>query len=590
MQVKGRRMPRWVYAMVSLVMLVLVSGCGGSGGGDDTGDTGGNQSQDDSSWNTSLPLEDVAVDTVSDSADFTVVRPGLAYTCAVWQSERPHTVSSTSKVLVSPVGLPPEVPEATINGGFQIDEAQWMDDGHGVLLKGSASCDIASVQDAAGKDYLVVAYDEMEQRNGIPFPTRAGKYVVLPLQETGVPEDATSWHYHNLTDVNIGLTIPWASYGFPQVKVGVTGTGINFLYVSDNGTAFDGSHVLNYNYFASVEEAIQANAATYHEVPPVYADWHGGGALCPLGSHLPGSLDAKAINGFEVSAVFGPAYAESCTGEYGLVRYRFEGGVLAETRGFSTLGIYGYTQWMAVQRTDADYLDERSSGGYIKFLAQGSLNTRNRLHAVTGDGRFISTTAPDDVYFQQELTGISSWNSMLVDGDGNLVQSTEWLGSGINDGNFVWDAVPYNGKMYALFRNPVDEPTTPMLSLLDVDFSYDGRFDIWPSPPFLTHLEKEDLNAHGSYLDYVEAMGYPRQYHPAAAASYAVPDLADFRQRTECYKDSLNIYIERDIDLDCNQLLKAELYQQTEVSKEQLLILYPNTEFKLRMNLVDMPD
>ena len=51
---------------------------------------------------------------------------------------------------------------------------------------------------------------------------------------------------------------------------------------------------------------------------------------------------------------------------------------------------------------------------------------------------------------------------------------------------------------------------------------------------------------------------------------------------------SENIYREREVDMNCNQLLKTQLYRQTEVSKEQLLILYPNSGFKLRMTLIDL--
>ena len=131
-------MMRWDYVVTSLLVLMLVSGCGSD---NDPGAENSNGSD-------SFPLEDVAVDTMSDSADFTVVRPGLAYTCAVWQRDRPHSVASTSKVLVSPVGLPPATAEPTIEGGFPIDEAQWMDDRNGALLKGTASCNIASAPSA----------------------------------------------------------------------------------------------------------------------------------------------------------------------------------------------------------------------------------------------------------------------------------------------------------------------------------------------------------------------------------------------------------------------------------------------------------
>jgi hypothetical protein len=84
-----------------------------------------------------------------DTADFTVVKPGLAYTCGLQHSGTiPHTTADASRVIVQSAFLPPAVPTVEMGGGFAVNESAWMlaNAVDADLYPGTASCSITNLR------------------------------------------------------------------------------------------------------------------------------------------------------------------------------------------------------------------------------------------------------------------------------------------------------------------------------------------------------------------------------------------------------------------------------------------------------------
>lgn len=498
------------------------------------------------------------VEFLEETADFTVVRPGLAYSCSLAQEEK-----QTSRLILGQVYLPPDTVAAPERGAsLVVDEIPWLEHRNvpDYWFKGIASCSLTSVSDAAGNPYLFIAYDEVRQGTAA---FRVLHTVTIPLESNGELTDQSAWHYRQPVlepipqdDGSFGEAAPIHERR-PQVHVRAIDGAIHLAAMGFNPTPSPSIHwsPIRHAYFPDVESTL-TGTFTYQHIGPAPGPDGGLADMRIWGLPVPGTLDAEVSNGrFEITTIHA-AYNGS---HPWIMRRSFDGTDYTEFYdGFHRKPRIG-------SRTDARILYEPDMNARQTWIV-----STTALSPGTGQWLYQARSnadLPPDVLYEFAAPRWRESSRPLEDGS---FESS-------NVANIAWDAVPRDDHFLIAFRDPENEPDAQGFILYMLD------------PDDRAPIEGRVLFCTPEYAQY-DTTGLCGQSHPVIRVP--LTGLTDYRENVTCefgqYEQHYNPNVDPSYNLECNNLLKIELYKASETAPEQLLMMFPNEDFTLRFELVDL--
>lgn len=625
---------------LTFVLLLAISGLGGCGG---SGGSGGSGASGSSGETSSTPdfesAPSYSVQTYEEAGDFVTVQPGVAYLCGIQSTDDgsgnyvEHV--STSRVILSKAILPPQESAARMLGGIVVKETLWgnipwsvsdmfMAYGEEDQIASHTSCDVETVQDTSGNQYLVLAYDTLVTDaeyagTSSSFEKRKMEFQVIPLEPDGSVKSQDLW-VTNTRDIPHPNRIDGYSHSPDRerldthgsnIEIGVVGKSIYITAKNDDygliNPEFQAPVTI---YYPTVEDAMaETNYKTVLH-PPGPAD-----TQFDFSESLVNSWDTTVVGDEFVVSVLTWTDERWPAGSIPGIRYWWlKNGVVDRTQEIvaptrypgtwaSSAGILNY-------RIDADYWDNRTGMGSGMFQAiYSDLSTQPATPGKNDWAKEIQFALADDAGQTrlQMRTGLEfSFSDMLLETVDTTVPDHH---SSIVDGTNImdtvrsvssWDAMIHNGKIYILFRDPTGEPAEPRFALYSpalftsaatdvVGLNAEQPQHIWPTPEYESRWSA------------LKGGTFPASYRGTAEATYPLPDMADFRSRTRC-----QIFLDEFFTVGkmngfganpfflldpyaCNNLLKTRFYKQSDSAPEQLLIMHPDSSYKMRLDLVDLP-
>lgn len=584
-----------------------------------------------------------SVQTYEQAGDFVTVTPGVAYLCGIQSTDdgSGNYVEdvSTSRVILSKAILPPLESAARMLGGIIVKETPWgkgkqsatyyfMAENEEDQIPSHTSCDMETVQDASGNQYLILAYDTLvtyDPDSAFSYEKRKMEFQVIPLAADSSVKSRGLW-VTNTRDIpepdrmefGYSTSLTQLDTHGSNIEIGVVGNSIYITAMNDGYLYQDPLYQAPVTiYYPTVEDAMAETnyKMVLHEPGPE--------ATRPnFYLSLSNTWDTTVVGDeFVVAALTWEIKHWAGSSLPGIRYWWLKDGVVDRTQEIvaatdadgpraTTHGIYNY-------RIDADYWDNRTGTGSGMFQAiYSDLSTqpstpgtndwakeiRFALADDAGETRFQMRTGLEfsfsDLLLETEDTTVPDQHINITEGGPELLDTVRSVSS--------WDAMIHNGKIYILFRDPTEEPAEPRFALYSpavftADATDGTGLDaeqpqhIWPTPEYESRWST------------LKGGSFPESYRGTSEATYALPDMADYRTRTRCQIFNQEFQIHSDLAytfdergqapypfflLDpyaCNNLLKTRVYKQSDSSPEQLLIMHPDSEYKMRLDLVDLP-